>query len=46
MQPKSNNPFKRLPTWVSLSIGIFVGLMVARVFTSEVSYQLDVSGFL
>ncbi|EPS96361.1 hypothetical protein FOMPIDRAFT_141386 [Fomitopsis schrenkii] len=35
MQPKSNNPLKRLPTWVSLSVGIFVGLMVARVFTSE-----------
>ncbi|KAL6309500.1 capsular associated protein [Sparassis latifolia] len=34
MQPRSNNPLKRLPTWVSLSLGIFLGLLVARFFTS------------
>ena len=36
MQPKSTNPLKRLPTWVSLSIGIFIGLIVANIFTSNV----------
>ncbi|PCH37447.1 glycosyltransferase family 69 protein [Wolfiporia cocos MD-104 SS10] len=35
MQPKTTNPLKRLPTWVSLSLGVFVGLFVARLFTSE-----------
>jgi len=35
MQPKSNNPLSRLPTWVSLCIGIFIGLLVANLFTSE-----------
>ncbi|EMD36958.1 glycosyltransferase family 69 protein [Gelatoporia subvermispora B] len=33
MQPRSKNPLKRLPTWATLSIGIFVGLLVARFFT-------------
>ena len=37
MQPKSTNPFARLPTWVSISIGVFVGLIVANIFTYNVS---------
>ncbi|KAI0922632.1 hypothetical protein AcV5_009554 [Taiwanofungus camphoratus] len=37
MQPRSSNPFRRLPTWVSLSLGIFVGLFVARLFTADPS---------
>ncbi|OCH90488.1 capsular associated protein [Obba rivulosa] len=33
MQPRSQNPLKRLPTWASLSVGIILGLFVARLFT-------------
>lgn len=35
MQPKSNNPLSRLPTWVSIAIGVFIGLIVANIFTSS-----------
>ncbi|KAI0795709.1 capsular associated protein [Abortiporus biennis] len=37
MQPKTQNPFKRLPTWVSISIGIFVGLIVGNMFRGDSS---------
>ena len=37
MQPKSNNPLSRLPTWVAICIGVFIGLFFANVFTSDVS---------
>ncbi|KAH9947879.1 capsular associated protein [Amylocystis lapponica] len=37
MQAKSSNPFKRLPTWVSLSLGVFLGLFVARFLTTSPS---------
>lgn len=40
MQPKSNNPLSRLPTWVSISIGVFIGLIVASLFTSSDSSTL------
>ncbi|KAI0088202.1 capsular associated protein [Irpex rosettiformis] len=40
MQPKSTNPLARLPTWVSIAIGVFIGLLVANLFRSEHSNSL------
>jgi alpha-1,3-mannosyltransferase len=40
MQPKSTNPLARLPTWLSLGIGVLVGLLVANLFRSEVRQRL------
>lgn len=39
MQPKSNNPLKRLPTWVSISLGVLIGIIVASIFSSDVRYK-------
>lgn len=43
MQPKSNNLFKRLPTWVSITIGVVIGILITSIFRSDVSTAVSLS---
>ena len=34
MQPRSKHPLQRIPTWVALSVGIIIGLFIAKMFSA------------
>ncbi|KAI0701950.1 glycosyltransferase family 69 protein [Cytidiella melzeri] len=46
MQPKATNPLTRLPTWVSIAIGVFIGVCVAGFFRSDVRFALNIRELL